>query len=282
MREWIEEANGLAHHVMAWGPETADATVLCLHGFLDVGYGFRGIAERLAAQGRRVIAFDWRGHGETEWIGKGGYYHFMDYVADLAELVEKLAPGRLQLVAHSMGGSAACLYTGSFPERVEKLVLLEGLGPSEPPPSTGPERVARWIAQVRRVRSSSGRVLPSLEAALERMRIQNPELPDELGLELAARSTREAPGGGRIWSFDPLHRTRGPYPFTSAGFREFLAQIRCPVLCIDGEQGYRADDGEERFATLHDARREVIPAVGHMLHWFAPEAVASSIERFLG
>ncbi len=277
-------ANGLLHHVMIWEPVGAvpEATVLCAHGFLDVGFSFRQVAERLARSGHRVIAFDWRGHGETEWIGAGGYYHFMDYVADLADLVDELVPGPLHLVGHSMGGTAAALFAGSFPERVDRLVLLEGLGPEESlPPTPSPARSAKWVQSMRAVRARPLRVIPSLEEALTRMRVQNPELPDGLGLELARRSTRAVPGGF-TWSFDPLHRTRGPYPFRTEVFVEFLEAIRAPTLLADGQSGYRARDHVQRRDALSGAKLVELPGVGHMMHWFAPDAVADAIHAFLG
>lgn len=275
-------ANGLLHHVMSWSPPGAapEATILCAHGFLDVGYGFRQVAERLVAHGHRVVAFDWRGHGESEWVGPGGYYHFMDYVADLADLVDALVPGELHLVGHSMGGTAAALFAGSFPERVRKLVLLEGLGPEEGEPIPLPERASRWVGAVRAIRAKPARPMASLEEALQRMRKQNPELSDDLGLELARRSTRAVPGGF-VWSFDPVHRTRGPYPFRTENFLQFLHAIRAPTLLVDGAEGYRAPDQEQRLAALPHAERIELAGVGHMMHWFAPDAVAAAIDAFL-
>ena len=275
-------ANGLEHHVILWepdGPPPAE-TVLCLHGFLDVGWSWRQVAERLVARGRRVVAFDWRGHGESAWIAPGGYYHFMDYVADLAALVEALVPGPLHLVGHSMGGTAAALHAGAFPERVEKLVLLEGLGPRPDEDAAPAERTAAWVKALRRVHGREEKVLGSLEEALERMRVQNPELPDELGLELAARSTRRVEGGW-IWAFDPLHRTRGPYPFQVERFLAHVRAITAPTLLIEGERGFRTVDHEERRAAVRDGRLVVIPEVGHMMHWFAAGAVAEAIDAFL-
>lgn len=274
-------ANGLGHHVIEWAPNgpAPDATVLCLHGFLDVGWSFRQVAERLVARGHRVVAFDWRGHGESDWIGAGGYYHFMDYVADLADLVEILVPGPLHLVGHSMGGTVASLYAGAFPDRVDRLVLLEGLGPPAPREEP-PARTAAWVEAVRRVRERPPRVFPSLEAALERMRVQNPELPDDLGMELAARSTRRV-AGGYVWSFDPLHRTRGPYPFRVEHFVAHLRAIAAPTLCIEGETGMRTEDQETRQAALPRAKRIVLPGVGHMMHLFAPDPVSEAIDAFL-
>ena len=81
-RERFVPANGLRHHVVEWGEPDAP-TVLLAHGFLDLAWSFRDVAQRLAERGFRCVAWDWRGHGESEHIGAGGYYHFADYVLDL-------------------------------------------------------------------------------------------------------------------------------------------------------------------------------------------------------
>src|SRR5258706_3132064 len=79
LRERLVHANGLEHHVLEWNMGGAP-TIVCCHGFLDLGWSFVWLAEELAAAGFRVVAFDWRGHGESEHVGRGGYYHFADYI----------------------------------------------------------------------------------------------------------------------------------------------------------------------------------------------------------
>ena len=61
-----------------------------LHGFQEHAHAWDRTAPLLAASGRHVVAWDARGHGDSEWIGRGGYYHFADYVADVAFVVRHL------------------------------------------------------------------------------------------------------------------------------------------------------------------------------------------------
>src|SRR5262245_7125425 len=111
---------GLTHHVLEWGADdpSRDHTVILLHGFLDIAWGWVAVAEPGLAARFHVVAPDLRGHGDSDRVGAGGYYHFPDYLADLHELVAKLGRARVSLVGHSMGGGIAAYYAGSFPERI--------------------------------------------------------------------------------------------------------------------------------------------------------------------
>lgn len=239
------------------------------------------MASALAERGHRVVAFDWRGHGESQWLPEGAYYHFFDYVGDLEALTRLRGEGPLTLVGHSMGGTAAVLFAASHPERVDRLVLVEGLGPEAPEGVPGPERTRRWLDAVRRARERPLRPLPSLEAAAETILARNPGLEPARARAIAAFSAREA-AGGYVWRFDPVHRTRGPYPFRPEVFAESLRALSMPVLGIEGERGHRTGDHEERRARLAHARWLELPGAGHMLHWEAPDALADAIHDFIG
>lgn len=277
---WVQ-ANGLRHHVIEWGEPDAPAVVLC-HGFLDVGFSFDRVGQRLAEAGHRAVAFDFRGHGETDWVGTGGYYHFPDYALDLHALLPQVTDGPVHLLGHSMGGTVACMYTGAVQDRVRTLTLVEGLGPPAFPMEQTPGKFRAWFDTVKRARTRTPRTMPDLNAAVTRMRMQNPDLPDELGRFLASKATRPAEdGSGLVWRFDPLHRSTSPLPFRLEMFQTFLSRIEAPVLVLAGENGFRLQDERERLGWIRDARFAEVPGVGHMIHWFAPDALADHLLGFL-
>jgi pimeloyl-ACP methyl ester carboxylesterase len=271
-------ANGLSHHVIRWGERPID-TVFC-HGFLDIGWSFDAVARELVAAGHGVAAFDWRGHGQTEWTGAGGYYHFPDYVRDLDELLPQLCDQPVNLIGHSMGGSVCVMYAAARPERLRSLTLIEGIGPPEMEPRDPATRLRAWLDGVAKVRSKTRRPMENDRAVLRRMRIQTPELTDELGLLLASKSTRPVDGGVE-WTFDPLHKTWSPRPFQSDMFGKLLEAISTPTLIVAGERGHRLQDEEERVAKIEHHRFVELPDVGHMIHWFKPRALAGELTRFL-
>ena len=116
---------GLAYHVRTWGDAHAPSLFM-LHGWMDVGASFQFLVDALRRDWY-VIAPDWRGFGLSEWPDDG--YWFVDYLADLDALLDLFAPDEpARLVGHSLGGNVVMLYAGVMPQRVARVVSLEGFG----------------------------------------------------------------------------------------------------------------------------------------------------------
>jgi len=272
-------ANGLNHHVLVWN-ESAPTTVVCCHGFLDQAWSYDGFAQRLVAEGFRVVAFDWRGHGQTDHVGAGGYYHFADYVLDLHELMPVLASGEMHLVGHSMGGTVSALYTATHPGVVKTLTLIEGLGP--PAHTSHPaDKMRAWIDSVDRHRRRPPRGLEDLSDAVMRMRSQNTEISMELAYFLCEKATVDT-DAGLAWRFDGLHRTTSPSLFSAENFSLFLARIGAPTLVVTGSRGFTTSDHAKRVAALPNGRESIVEDVGHMIHQLAPDALADLVLAHVG
>jgi pimeloyl-ACP methyl ester carboxylesterase len=273
---------GLRLRLHRWTPEGARSgpLVLLLHGFLDAGSTFEGVAEPLAAAGLEVVAPDLRGFGESDRVGAGGYYHFPDYVADVEALLDTLGEAQVALVGHSMGGGVATLFAGTLPDRVTRLAVLEGWGPMHTPPDLAVDQLRRHLRDLRRV-DRGGRPLGSMEEAVTRLAASHPRIPREVLETRAARLVREVDGALQ-WAWDPLHRTTSPTVFHAEIYASFLRAITCPTLAISGgPHGWHPPDEEERLAMVRDLRRAEIPEAGHMMHWTAPGTVAAILGSFL-
>ncbi len=308
LREHRVRANGLGHHLIEWVPtgEVVHCTpvVLC-HGFLDMAWSWSGVAERLCAQGWRVWALDWRGHGQTDWCADHTRYHFTDYIFDLDGILPQISKEAVHLVGHSMGGVASSMYASVRSEMVETLTLVEGFGPPFLGPLDAPRQLRGALDSHLAQRGRALRPIQGLQEAIRRMRVQHPELQGELAEFLASHSTKAHSGSadpgsadpgsgdpgsadsGRAdgetllqWRFDPKHRTISPTPFIEGVFEGFLRHVDRPTLSIVGERGYRPADEDKRISWLGDVRMETLPDVGHMIHWFRPEDLAKRLHRF--
>ncbi|WP_109125307.1 alpha/beta hydrolase [Dyella sp. C11] len=110
-----------------WG-DSDTPPLLALHGWLDNAWSFARLAPILAGR-RQVIALELPGHGHSDHLPPGAQYYFVDYVRTVLLAIDVLGLQRFDLMGHSLGAGIASLVAAAKPERIEKLLLIEGLGP---------------------------------------------------------------------------------------------------------------------------------------------------------
>jgi pimeloyl-ACP methyl ester carboxylesterase len=278
------DAQGLQIHYLEWGHSDGEPLIL-VHGYLDLADSWRAFVAALETgqPDLRVIAPDCRGHGDSGWIGAGGYYHFPDYVFDLDCVVRAHSLDSFTLIGHSMGGTISLLYAGTFPERVKKLVLIEGIGPIGMTFSDAPLKMEKWITELHERGRPHFCEYTSLAAGASQLRQTNPRLSENTALEIARAAMKQNDRGKWIWKFDPLHRTTAPQPFYTAQALEFLRRIQCPVLLIDGEQSRqtRRTDKQERYEAIANHQCVTINGAGHMVHQDNPDQLADVVRDFI-
>jgi pimeloyl-ACP methyl ester carboxylesterase len=276
---------GLAIHYLEWGEPRGEPLIL-VHGFLDQAASWGPFVNSLQTKlGHAIwiVAPDCRGHGDSGWVGAGGYYHFPDYVFDLNCVIGALGAERIKLIGHSMGGSISLLYAGTFPHRVRKLVSIEGLGAVGMDFSDAPARMEKWINEVAGRGRHHFREYNSVESGAKQLQQTNPRLDSQRALDLACTGMKQNTKGKWVWKYDPLHRTTSPQPSYSAQTVEFLRRIECPVLVIEGRHSQLAQrpDRQQQLAVLRNRNFAVIDDAGHMVHHDTPEELARVVAEFL-
>lgn len=268
-------SNGLEHHLLEWRAPGSEpkGTALFLHGFMDAAATWDLVAPLVVAAGYRVIAPDLRGFGDAPRAPAGSYYHFPEYVADVAGIAAELK-GKLFVVGHSMGGTVASLFAGTFPERVEKLALLEGFGPPDNPPEVAPDRMRRWIDDQEKFRSERHRSM-SREEAERRLCERHSTIDPAIVLSRVPHLVRAVENDRVVWKFDPMHRCTSPFPFFASMYKAYAARVTCPVLAVSGgDDGFHPVDEEERTRCFADVTVATMQGAGHMMHWTQPAELA--------
>lgn len=273
---------GLRYHVRRWG-DRRKPLLLLGHGFLDASATFEDLANELLDV-CRVMAPDWRGLGYSEWPADG--YWFADYIADLDALVQHYGKddAPIWLAGHSMGAQVVSLYAGLQPQRVSKLVILDGLFIPDSAPSQSVVRYRRWLMQLRQ--PMRAKTYASFAALAERIRVQHPQLSEARAL-FVAHGWGAADGKGRVrLQADPRHRLNMPGLFRVEESMAIWREVRAPTLFIDGENSFglsaiTAEERAARRACFGDHQEVVIADAGHMLHFDAPLATARAMAAFL-
>ena len=276
---------GTRYHCRCWG-DARKPKVFMLHGWMDVSASFQFLVDAMRGDWR-VIAPDWRGFGQTEWT-KSGSYWFPDYFADLDALLSHFQPDApATLIGHSMGGNVAGMYAGIRPERVAKLVSLEGFGLAGPDAAKAPERYARWLKELSED-PPGFRDYDSFEALAERLRGNNKRLTAGRALFLAQHWGSKTSDGRVALASDPAHKLVNPVLYRVDEAAACWKNVSAPVLWVSGAETeiprmlkLSDADIDARKASFRSLTERVIPDAGHMLHHDQPEHLAAVIEEFL-
>ena len=268
-----------------WGKATAPPLVL-VHGGRDQKRSWDRVAARLAKT-YRVIAFDLRGHGQSDWVSDGDY-GVMDHVYDLTSLVDVLELERFTLLGHSLGGNITLRFTGLFPDRIEKLIAIEGLGPSpkmlverQSQPLT--ERLNNWIEQRRSLSDRGPRVMSDLAEAKGRMKAAFAHLPDDLIHHLTETGLKTNSDGTVSWAYDPAGMGRSPADISHDDFVELWTKITCPTWLVYGANSWASNPAEDgRARHFQNATVTLIKDAGHWLHHDQFDDFMDQLDSFLG
>ena len=278
------DIRGLRYHCRIWG-EADQPKLFMLHGWMDVSASFQFLVDALQADWQ-VIAPDWRGYGLSAW-GPADSYWFPDYMGDLDRLLAHFEPDRpVALVGHSMGGNIASMYAGVHPERVSRLVNLEGFGMSRTEPAKAPERYAKWLAQL--ADKPGFRDYADFTELAVRMRTGNPRLSEARALYLAQHWGGQNAAGRVELRSDPAHRMINPVAYQLEEAMACWRNVAAPVMWIDGAESktmermrINGDDHEARKACFRNLSAHTVAEAGHMLHHDQPERLAELIGPFL-
>lgn len=266
-------------HYAVWGDGGKPPLVL-IHGGRDHCRNWDPVA--LALHDRYTIyAPDLRGHGDSAWA-LGGMYSLPEFVLDTATLVAALGDGPLTIIGHSLGGAVALQYAGTFPDRVLKVVAIEGLGPPAFEHQPAHVRMRHWIDHMHEMERRHPKRYASVEDATRRMMEANPHLTPEMAHHLTLHGTRRNDDGTLSWKFDNYVRIRSPYEFNLEDAQDIWSRIRAPVLLIKGKESWAPDPEKSgRAAPIPDYRSVVIQDAGHWVHHDQLDPFLEVVGKFL-
>lgn len=273
--ELITSRAGLKLRVREWGPVDGDPLVL-LHGLRGYSGTWRALASAL--EGRwRLIAFDQRGRGDSDWDADRNYYTDA-YLADLEDVVATRNIDRFSLLGHSMGGTTAYVYAAEFPHRL-KALIIEDIAPGSSVAGEGAERIKREMATVpvdfadwAEARAYWSRMRPTVgEAAVD---------------QRLAESLREGPDGRIVWRYDAVGISEArlhPDPARIVDLWPYVRRITTPTLIIRGGRSdfCRLDTVQQMQTENPLLTQATVARATHYVHDDAPETYHGLVEGFL-
>jgi pimeloyl-ACP methyl ester carboxylesterase len=276
-RKFQLPAYGLA--ALEWG-KPGGRPVIALHGWLDNAGSFDLLAPLLT--GCHLIALEAAGHGKSGHRSVDAGYGLWQEVGDVIEVADLLGWDRFSLLGHSRGGAVATLFAGTFPDRVDRLMLIEGGLPFIGEAAEAPGNLAEVLTRSRELRHRRGRVFTSREEAIaERVGGFSP-VTTEAAEVLARRSLGEV-GGGWQWQADQRLKAGSEFKLTSEILAAFVRRVTAPTICVlaDDSPFGDLDLYREMLGRFSDIEVHRIAGRHHFHLEGAAQAIADLLRRFL-
>eukprot|EP01128_Nolandella_sp_AFSM9_P012584 TRINITY_DN9421_c0_g1_i1.p1 TRINITY_DN9421_c0_g1~~TRINITY_DN9421_c0_g1_i1.p1 ORF type:complete len:312 (-),score=60.08 TRINITY_DN9421_c0_g1_i1:248-1183(-) len=232
----FQARSGITLAAKVWGVENNPVVkVLALHGWLDNAGTYDLLAPLILQECQvpmQLVCLDFAGHGRSGHR-PDGVYSTHTYVQDCADVLEQLGWKKYSIIGHSMGGAVSLILCAILTESVERLILLDSIGP---PSRDGPESVKYLRSHVERYLSRKTiirREYKSRKAGARRRKKIDPNVALS-SLEILMKRGMRHVGEGYQISSD--HRIANPTPsrLSEEQVRAFISAVECPVLYLRG------------------------------------------------
>ena len=282
------DSHGVGLNVVEWGTED-DPPLLLAHGGMDFAGTYDVFAPMLAAGGWRVVAWDQRGHGDSD---HAELYAWAADMRDALAVLDSIGPDPVPFVGHSKGGGITLQLAETVPHRVSHVVSIDGLPSPRPRPDISDHErtrlldteLADWLAHRRRSAGHQRRPGTLDELAARRGRM-NPRMAPAWLRYLVTRGARLDADGWR-WKIDPVMRFGGFGPHRPQWTLDRLPGLAPPLLAFLGlapePMGWGTTPAELDPYLPPGHILEVYDDVGHFVHVEQPRRVADRVLEFLG
>lgn len=263
------KVNGIAG--IEWGSQSdCSPVVLFLHGWLDNLNSFKPLMSHFNEHSEyRYVAIDFPGHGESDWRVTDGFYYFNDYVSDVFLILNRLKIGKCHIVGHSMGALVASVFSNCFPDKVESLSLIDGVGLLFSKPEETKLLLTRAIEQKSKLKITSNKPFKNIEDIYKaRQRVSDLKLED---IKVLMNRNIKVIGGGFLLRTDPKLKLSSPFRYTYEQASALLDGIRSPTLLLLGSRGF--EDMRLKLKKFEHCYTDLVVATvdgGHHCHMDSP------------
>ena len=261
-------AGGVRLHYLDWGSHERPPLLLLHGGSAHARWWDFVIPHLLDAY--RCVAFDLRGHGESEWPGTRDY-SLAAHAGDVAAVVSALDLRDAAIVGHSFGGFVALVYAGAAGAHPAALVIVDSRA------RIG-DRAARLMQALRKLPHPR---YATLDEAVQRFRLlpTGTAAPAAVLAHVARHAMRQTADGAYTLKFDRRALSGAP----AQDLTPALRSVRCPILAVRGSESQivsRAALAEFSAANPRVRTAEIAGAHHHVM-LDQPAELARTMREFL-
>lgn len=272
--------DGVQINLAAW--QATGRPILCVHGITANCRCWDLMAEALLPD-YRVIAMDLRGRGQSDKPSQG--YSLDHHLQDINCLLDDLQIDRAVIMGHSLGAFIGLAFAARYPQRVDRLILVDGAG------DLSPEQFEEVFIAIKPALDRLGRVFASADDYLNKMKAAPYMHPWSPVIETYYRYELEAVEGGVRTNIDPAHIQEEAANIRKVDCASFYPKVKSKVLILRAPNGLLSrkdlllpeDVIARMIREIPDARRFDVEGVNHYGIVFQPHAARDqAIREFLG
>ncbi len=255
-----------------WG-DPAGPLVILQHGGGQTRHAWKNTGQSLARAGYHTVAFDARGHGDSDWAADGHYGQDV-MVEDLECVIAALGNRRPVLVGASMGGGTSLVAVGEDHVDATALVIVD----------IAPRIERDGVDKIRAFMSQSPDGFDSLEAVARAIANYQPHRTRPRTLDGLAKNVRLAPDGKYHWHWDPRIRgARLDLDKRQARLEACARNLRLPTLLVRGGMSdVLTEEGVRDFLELCPHAEYVnVRSAAHMVAGDRNDIFANAVVGFL-
>jgi pimeloyl-ACP methyl ester carboxylesterase len=252
--------------------------ILALHGWLDNAASFAHLAPFIS--GYRFIALDLLGHGESDSLAESDDFGLLSAAELIKDVITQLTQDKVILLGHSIGATIASMVAATYPQCVEKLIMVDAFGPLTIEVSNTHLPLKIAVAAFKASEQRGEKIYSSPEEMLQ-SRAKVTQLTESQIRPLVTRAIQVVESG-YCWAHDPKLTLASMMPFNEAHVKKILFQLAAPTLVVEASQGLicQAKVLEERKPLIAHLRYVTLQG-GHHLHLSHPAEVAQVMNDFL-
>ncbi|MGJ7509571.1 alpha/beta fold hydrolase [Variovorax sp. GT1P44] len=256
----------------AWG-DPAGPLVVLLHGGGQTRHAWKNAGKSLGRRGYHAVAFDARGHGDSEWSPQGDYSQDA-MVSDLRLVVDALGGGRAALVGASMGGGTSLVAAGEGRIDASALILVD----------MAPRLEVEGVDRIRAFMTQKPEGFASLQEVADAIALYQPQRSRPASLHGLRKNVRLTPEGRYRWHWDPKFMSgKADLQRMEQRMSAAARSLSLPALLIRGGlSDVLSEQGAEDFLSLYPRCEYVnIDGAAHMIAGDRNDAFARSLISFL-
>jgi pimeloyl-ACP methyl ester carboxylesterase len=270
---------GLTLNARVWGPEDGQH-VLALHGWLDNAASFDLLAPLMPQL--RIVAIDFPGHGFSDHLPLSEAYDHVHRMLQMFQVADALGWDSFSILGHSLGGIIGLFMAGIFPERIEKIAVIDAIPDFAVRYNHSTDLVQNCRAYYLKSKESRSphTVYSSIEDAADRRATTFFPMKQQSSVVLANGGMHAVPRG-YSWTFDLRLLLPSLFPFNEAMLETVLKNVNSRLCLIVGKEGIVSNilDYREKLSIFKHIEIHELPG-RHHLHLDEAESVAKILDPF--